>query len=123
MSGCRVKCGAHSSSPCPDLALSVIYVPHPHHDRLKVSFNIIFPVRRQIWLLGCVSLAAEHSFVPHEMITRSNFVIIEVVGFYLLICVMGVVSVLGEAWSIVPWAPSLSGPGTVPMSFLRSLAI
>ena len=71
-----------------------------------------------------IALAAQRCFVvSHGMITRSNFVIIEVVGFYLLICVMGVVSVRGEAWSIVPWALSPSGPDTVPMLFLRSLAI
>ena len=41
LGGVCVKCGVHPSTPFPDLAVSVIYVPHPHHDCLKVSFNII----------------------------------------------------------------------------------
>ena len=75
-------------------------------------------------IVVCIALGAQRCFVAsHGMIMRSNFVNIEVVVLYLLVCFMVVISVLGRAWSIVPWALSPSGPDTVPMLFLRSLAI
>jgi hypothetical protein len=47
LGGVYVKCGVHPSTPFPDLAVSVIYVPHPHHDCLKVSLTSYASVRRQ----------------------------------------------------------------------------